>query len=193
MYTKKNVRVDTIYLRCKHKNSENCHASVICRENFFEKAILSIPHLHDAHEGDFDKVKFSMKLEQLCIESPFNTPLELYTKAKEALAGQINMRYISELKNYFVFIHRKQDLNVPLKATTIEHFEELINNPKYQKSYMFDTRQKLFYRGVWRNSAGSNVVFISSSVLEKINTLKSVLLLMDLRYEYSLATANNLV
>lgn len=76
-------------------------------------------------------------------------------------------------------MHRRQKLHIPLLPKTIEEFEQLINDPKYKKQYMFDKTNKLFYHGVWRGPAGENIVFISEEVLNKIRKKKSIQFLMD--------------
>lgn len=127
-YTKKTLRVNALYLRCKHSQS-GCKASVICKGNNLQKAILSIPHSHVALEKDKDDLKFRKMLEHLILENPFKQLMDIYNDAKEALFGQINLLHIGEIGDYNVFMWRKLKENLPLLPNTIQEFEDLINDP----------------------------------------------------------------
>lgn len=124
------------------------------------ESVLSIPHSHAPLERDLDHLKFEKKIEEIVHRNPFLKALDVYIEATDALRNQINMNHIGELCKYEVFIHRRQKEHIPLLAKTIEEFEELINDPKYKQSYMFDKENKLFYHGNWRGPAGSNLVSI---------------------------------
>lgn len=117
------------------------------------------------------------------MDSPFKKPQEIYNEAKRTLRGQIDMSNIPERQRFDTFIHRKLKKNIPLLPKSIEDFEKLINDPQYSPSYAYDEQKKLFYHGVWRGSTGSNVVFLSHTVLEEVRKLpkkkQGVQLLMD--------------
>ncbi|XP_037033816.1 uncharacterized protein LOC119072663 [Bradysia coprophila] len=179
VYSKSNSSDTTYYFRCKNKKLENCKARVVCRGKNLDECVLMQQHSHDPKISSLDKVKFSKKLEEIQCESPFKKGQEVYNEAKKALRGHVNMDHIPERERFDSFLHRKQKKHIPLLANTIEEFEALINDPKYSPHYMYDERRTLFYHGVWRNSTGANVVFISDTVLEAIRKEKNIKLLMD--------------
>lgn len=124
------------------------------------ESVLSIAHSHAPLQKDVDHLKFEKKIEEIVHENPFLKGLEVYIKAIDELRNEINMNHIGELCKYEVFIHRCQKEHIPLLAKTVEEFDELINDPKYKQSYMYDKQNKLFYHGIWRGPAGANVVSI---------------------------------
>lgn len=48
---------------------------------------------------------------------------------------------------------------------TVAEFKKLIEEAKASK-YMLDEDDKIFYRGVWQGTSGSNIAFISETTLQ---------------------------
>lgn len=194
VYTKTNSSGSAFYFCCKHKDSENCNARAICRGKNLDICVLSRGHSHDPNQSCLDKTKFLKKIEEICENWPFKKSLEIYNEAKKALRDKIDMTNIPEKERIDTFIHRKLKKDVPLLAKSIEEFEQLINDPQYSSSYIYDARNKLFYRGVWRGPTGANIVFLSDTVLEEVQKSsrkkKRVKLLMDGTFKVIIVTQN---
>lgn len=133
-----------------------------------DNCVLTRSHNHDPKQSSLDRIKFSIKLEEIATKWPFKKSQEIYNDAKKELRGQIDMTHIPERERFDSFIHRKRKKKIPLLAKSIEEFEQLINDPRYNSSYIYDERKKLFYHGVWRGPTGANIVFLSDTVLEEI-------------------------
>lgn len=105
-------------------------------------------------------------------------PLRLYVKAKSKLLNQIDPKNIPSLKSKETFIQRHRLKSVPKLPKTIVDFMEIITDQNYSQ-YSCDERKLPFYRGVWEINGDSNIVFISESVLNLLNTLSNVTLFSD--------------
>lgn len=180
VYSINSRRSQTVYLSCKNKQLYGgCRGRVIVKDGNFEMAIFSHRHNHKAETKMLDHIKFQKKLEDICRENPFLKPLKVYSRAKRQLKNVINLKHISILRKYSTFIYRKQREDKPSLPNNITEFEELINNAQYTTKYCYDEHDKLLYRGVWRGRTGSNIVFISDSVLKEVKRHRKVKFLTD--------------
>lgn len=182
-FSKARPSAPTFYFQCKNKKLESCPARGICRGGNLDFCVLSQSHNHEPKKSSLDKSKFLKKIEEIATNSPFKKSQEIYNEAKKALRDQIDMSNIPERERFDTFIHRKLKKYIPLLAKSIEEFEKLINDPQYSSHHVYDEQKKLFYHGVWRGSTGSNVVFLSDTVLQEVLKLpkknESVKLLLD--------------
>ncbi len=166
VYTKNRSYQCTMYLRCKHSILHSCNARAIVKNKNFENVLLVEGHNHKCNKRELCKTIFSKTLERICIETPFESPLKCYEKAKKELKGKIERKYIPMPTYYSSFIHRVKKLHEPLRPKTISEFKKLIKEATANSNYAFDDDDNIFYRGVWKGITGRNIAFISERTLE---------------------------
>lgn len=141
---------------------------------------MTIQHNHPPDNIIKEQSLFDKKLEENIRKDPFKSPRQLYLKTKQDLLGKIDPTNIPPLKKREGFIHRRQKQYIPLLPSTIEEFEKYIEDEKYRHFYSSDYRNLPYYRGVWTSVKGErNLVFISATILKKINEMNFVAFFLD--------------
>lgn len=180
LYTKNNCRNDCLYLRCKNSVKHGCKARVTVRQNNFSDCHMTIKHNHPHDNAIMDREVFDKRLDFNIRQDPFSSPRELYLKTKKDLLGKIDPVNIPPLKKKEGFIFRRQKEYIPRLPVTIEDFEKQIMDEKYRNFYSKDYRKLPYYRGVWSSVKKERMlVFISETILKKINSMDNVALFID--------------
>lgn len=184
LYTQNSSRHSHLYLRCKNNVKYSCKARVTIREQNYADPLMTIEHNHHPDNTIKEQSIFDKKLEANIREDPFEMPRRLYLKTKEDLLGKIDPTNIPPLKKREGFIHRRQKKYIPRLPSTIEEFEKSIADEKYRNYFSRDHRNLPYYRGVWTSAKGErNLVFISETVLKKINEMNNVAFFIDGTYK----------
>lgn len=177
VYSRSNFTKKNSYFRCKHSRKYHCLARVTAIGGNLKKAVLTYEHSHKV-EGDnseeLNEIKFDEKLDESC-QNCFLLPREIYhnTKIEMIKNGIAKSMELPLQRNKNSFIYRRRRKQIPLLPNTVESFEEMISDPKYQKYYTTDFTDFQFYRGVWKTKSNEkNIAFISKTVLEKFNTVE---------------------
>lgn len=181
LYTLRN-RLDTknLYFRCKNRTRFGCTASAISKNRDLNQTILKGGHNHLGYKADVDKVKFCHKLDKNIKKDPFELGREVYLKTMDELKDNLEFTDIPEKSELSSFIYRRKSKFIPKRPKTIDEFEKLIGNEAYKKNYTHDKRNQPFYRGIWKSSlGGSNIAFISQTVLTIVLTLSMIIMRMD--------------
>lgn len=125
-----------------------------------------------------DKEKFDKTLDKLYEENHLEKPLKLYLKAKQKLINEIDTANVPLPKSKESFIRRRQIKKVPKLPKTISDFIESMASDQF-KHYSLDERKSAFYRGIWEVNGDANIVFISQSALELVNSMDNIRMFSD--------------
>lgn len=144
-----------------------------------DNTILKGEHTHSAHKA-VDKMKFCYKLDKAIEKNPLDFAREIYLNTMEEMIDEIDIDNVPDKKELSSFMYRRKLKFVPKLPKTVDDFEAMISNKKYEEKFTKDKRKQPFYRGIWKSpKGGSNIVFISETVLKMVLLLSSMVIRMD--------------
>lgn len=170
-----NAAVKNLYLRCKNSAGvHQCKARANAKSNDLGLGKLTSLHTHLPKKRVLGKTKFDKELDEACKKNHTLNRRDIYFAAREDVPVQ-EVEFIPLRTNYGSFIHRRKAKFTPKHPKTIEEFEQLIDDPQFKQKYCFDSRNNIFYRGVWTDENGHKmVVFISETAVKVLQNLKSL-------------------